>query len=262
MADAIGFPPPLLGKRALRLAILERGGDWLALEKPAGVAVRQHPWDPDRPDLDAALNRQLEAGKPELQRLGAELFGSVFYLDPAISGLALFGTSREGVARLRNGFGSEEMEFEFELVARDRSADEGERRTIEAPLLPHRSKAKMIPSTAKGKKARTRFEKRAEGAAGWSLWTAFASFIRPHQIRAHARLAGLSVMADSDYEGSPAPLLRELKPRARGAGLAKPLFLGPAVHLRRLKPGTGEADCVAPRPQAFDVLLKHLGLPQ
>ena len=37
--------------------------------------------------MDAALNTQLQEGKPELLRRGASLFGSVYYLDPAITGL-------------------------------------------------------------------------------------------------------------------------------------------------------------------------------
>ena len=58
-AAAVGFPPPLLGSAPQRLPILEDAPGWLALEKPAGVGTRAHPWDPHVPDLDQALNLQL-----------------------------------------------------------------------------------------------------------------------------------------------------------------------------------------------------------
>ena len=63
---AVGFPPPLLGEAPIRLPILKDTDGWLAIEKPAGVGMRAHPWDERTPDLDSALNAQLENGKPEL----------------------------------------------------------------------------------------------------------------------------------------------------------------------------------------------------
>ena len=75
--SAIGFPPPVLGKDPLRLPVIADSADWLALDKPAGIGVRDYPWDQQVPDLDTALNLQLRQGKPELKRLEATLFGSV-----------------------------------------------------------------------------------------------------------------------------------------------------------------------------------------
>lgn len=243
----------------MRLAVAGGGADWLALEKPAGVAVRQHPWDAGLPNLDAALNRQLEAGKPELAGLGATLFGSAYYLEPEVSGVAVFGTNRAGVARLRNRFGSGELRFEFLLVARA-APEGGDARESEAPLLPHRSKPKMIPSTAKGKKCRTEFRRIADSGSGWGLWSARTDFFRPHQVRAHAPLAGLSVMGDPLYGGAPAPSLGELKPKRSGPGLRRPAFPGLALHLHRLGMPEAADDCRPALPQPFAALLKLLAL--
>ena len=76
--NLIGFPPGLLRDTPLRIPIISETENWIAFGKPTGVGVRKHPWDVGIPDMDTALNRQLEAGKPELIRLKATLFGSVY----------------------------------------------------------------------------------------------------------------------------------------------------------------------------------------
>ena len=83
----------------------------------------------------------------------------------------------------------------------------------DAPLLQHNVKPKMIPSTAKGKKAFTDFKRIAESPKGWALWEASVDFFRPHQIRAHAVLHEVPVMGDALYGGAEAPTQRELHPK-------------------------------------------------
>ena len=114
--NAIGFPPPLLGEKPLRLPVIAETAAWLALEKPPGVGTRAYPWDTE-PDMDAALNTQLREGKPELLRREASLFGSVYYLDPAITGVAVFAKHREALADLRNHFGSGDCRFRFQFIS-------------------------------------------------------------------------------------------------------------------------------------------------
>ncbi|WP_269525619.1 pseudouridine synthase [Coraliomargarita parva] len=257
-SNAIGFPPPYLGDQPLRLEVLAETDDWIALDKPAGVAIRQHPWNAGVPDMDSALNAQLASGKPELLRRNASAFGSVYYLDPEASGVALFGKTREAVGTLRNCFGSQEMHFVFYCIAG--AADGGECELLcEAPLLPHRVKPKMIPSSAKGKKAWTRFTLVGEGASGLCLWRAECDFLRPHQIRAHAATLGFPLLGDALYGGGSAPSLRDLKPKQRGPGLAGSAFEGLALHLALLEPVDG--DCLrAQVPSSLGVFLRLLGL--
>ena len=256
----IGFPPPLLGERPLRLNVLQETDDWMALDKPAAMGTRAHPWD-ETPDLDKALNAQLAASKPELLRTGARLFGSVYYLDPGISGVALFAKHRDALGALRNCFGSGECRFTFYLLSA-RHADAPSEFQADAPLLPHRVKPKMIPSTAKGKKSFTRFTRLTDSESGWTLWEARADFFRPHQVRAHAATCGIPALGDEVYGGPAAPTVRQLQPRARRTDLDAPVFSGLAIHLAQLELPRGDEVAVieSPRPKPFALLLKRLGI--
>ncbi|WP_169305344.1 pseudouridine synthase [Coraliomargarita akajimensis] len=257
---AIGFPPPLLGDAPQRFAVLGHGAGWLALQKPAGVGVRAHPWDVGVPNLDQALNLQLEAAKPELAAYDAELLGSIYYLEPEVSGVALFATNREALEALRNAFGSGEFRFVFRFVAQlQPGLEEGQLLESDAPLLPHDWKLKMIPSTAKGKKAQTRVRCLSVSSSGWALCEALTCYPRMHQVRAHAAVLGLPVLGDSLYGGPDAPLLRDLMPKKRGPGMAASVFDGLALHLAEVSiPRIGSVVAGLPRP--FEVLLKRLGL--
>ena len=257
--DAIGFPPPLLGESPQRLHLLGETADWLALDKPAGVGTRAHPWD-ETPDLDSGLNLQLNAGKPELQRTGASLFGSVYYLDPEISGVALFAKSREALAGLRNRFGSGQLQFTFRFLAAHRP-ELASGFEADAPLPPHCVKPKMIPSTARGKKCLTQFARLADATHGWTLWEARTGFLRPHQVRAHAAVHGIPVLGDALYGGPLAPTLRQLQPRARKTNPDSVVFHGLAMHLARveLSGNIKELRVESDFPKPFALLLKRLG---
>ena len=261
--DFLGFPPPHLGDAPVRLPVLAERASWLALEKPPGVAARQHPFDAGMPDLDTALNRQLAEGKPELARRGADVFGSVFYLDAALAGIVLFAKTHAALASMRNAFGSSEFRcgFRFVAAAPDDAARDG--RVIEAPLLPHRRKPKMVPSTAKGKKATTTVRPVAT-AGGWALWEAETRFFRAHQVRAHAALAACPVLGDALYQGPAPPALRDLLPHRKGPGLAEPAFRGVAACLFRVVMpdggGRGETEVRMQLPKPMRVLCARLGL--
>lgn len=263
---AIGFPPPLLGEVPLRLPIVANSDHWLALNKPAGAGVRAYPWDEGIPNLDGALNQQLQAEKPELVALDAELFGSIYYIEPEVSGVALFGKSRDAIAQLRNAYGSGEFEFSYLCVSRIHpSATVGEVLEADAPLLPHDWKLKMIPSTAKGKRAQTRFKCLGISTSGWALWEAKTRYPRVHQIRAHAAVLGIALLGDALYGGPDVPLLADLMPKKRGPGMRAAIFTGIALHLKKVRlPLDHEpsaCDSLAEAPKAFSVMLKRLGLP-
>ena len=254
--NAIGFPPQLLGDQPFRLPVLAETEDWLALNKPAGVGVREHPWDPNCRDLDTALNRQLKAAKPELLKRNPELFGSVYHYDAVSSGVALFALRREALAQLRNDYGSGHLSFRFRFISR--AGEQGERIRADAPLLQHNTKLKMIPSSAKGKKSQTDFQQVATTASGWTLWDAQTSFIRPHQIRAHAAVHEIPLMGDSLYGGAEVPSLRDLMPGKRGPGMQAPAFDGIPLHLAAVTLADG-TQIEAVVPKAFEVLQRRLG---
>lgn len=244
----------------MRLSVLAETENWLALDKPAAVGTRAHPWS-EAADLDSALNVQLEAGKPELLRTGANLFGSVYALEPEISGVALFAKHREALADLRNRFGSGECRFTFLFVSA-RQPEAPAEFQADAPLLPHRVKPKMIPSSAKGKKALTTFTRLADTDRGWTLWEARADFFRLHQIRAHAAVHGIPVLGDALYGAVTVPTVRELQPRARRTDLNATVFEGMPIHLSRVQLASAE-DTLAIEsalPKHFKLLLRRLGL--
>lgn len=259
--NALGFPPPLLGEQPLRMPILAEQPDWIALEKPAGVGVRAHPWDPE-PDMDAALNTQLQAEKPELLRCGADIFASVYYLDPAVSGVAVFAKNRDASAELRNRFGSGECRFRFHCITAARKPGMADLLRSDAPLLPHNVKPKMIPSTAKGKKAVTDFQLIAESPKGWALWEATVDFFRPHQVRAHAAVLEIPILGDDLYGGPEAPTQRDLQPRKQRSGSHLPVFHGVAIHLAEVQliPGDAESCIQCEPPKHLRLLYRRMGL--
>lgn len=258
----VGFPPPLLGEQALRLPVLSNGVHYLGLNKPGGIAVREHPWW-NFPDLDTALNKQLESEKPELLRLKASVFGSIYNLEPEISGIVLYAKDRDGLEHLRNEFGSAKMAFRFLFIAPTFSGECEEGFQADAPLLPHNTKPKIIPSSAKGKKATSLFHRLETADSGWSLWEAQVNYFRVHQVRAHFALGGSAILGDLLYGEVEPPLVRDLVATKRGGPrLHIPAFKGLALHLSDLSftAQTGEAVSMhAPLPNAFTVFLKRAG---
>ena len=252
--NAVGFPSPILGEKPLRLPVLAETKDWIALDKPVGFGTRAHPWD-NVPNIDEALNIQLDAGKPELIARGATLFGSIYYLDPAASGISIFAKNREALANLRNRFGSGECSFRFIFISASQSIAKEPYLESSAPLLPHNMKPKMIPSTAKGKKALTKFHRIAESSKGWVLWEARVTFFRPHQVRTHAAVLGIPILGDALYNGPEAPSQRELNPKKQRPALNLPSYQGLALHLTEMQLNT---DC--PRNTIISKPHKHLRL--
>jgi 23S rRNA-/tRNA-specific pseudouridylate synthase len=263
--NSIGFPPGMLADAPFRMPVIGESDGWIAVEKPIGVGMREHPWDAGVPDMDAALNKQLQAEKPELVKRGATLFGSAYYLDPAISGVALFAKNRDSLTELKNLVGSAELRYRFFFVTKARAAGGAKEVVANAPLMPHNTKPKMIPSTAKGKKSTTEFKLLSESSLGWALWEARTSFLRPHQVRVHAAVQELPVMGDVLYAGPEAPLLSALLPNKRTSGIKFPVLDGLALHLREVilpasSEGVAAVTLRAELPRHFRVMLQRMQL--
>ena len=262
----IGFPPGLLGDTPLRIPIIREAEDWIAMEKPVGVGVRKHPWDICVPDMDTALNSQLKTNKPELLKHNATLLGSIYYLEPEISGVSVFAKNREGLVRLRNLVGSEGVQFRFLFVAKAGIVSARTRELIaDEPLLIHNTKPKMIPSTAKGKKTLTSFRLLFESDLGWALWEACTNYIRPHQVRAHAAKHKFPIMGDEIYSGPKAPLLSDSLPQKRRSEVFCSVFNGIALHLYKvILPSLDSTSDVihlfAKLPKHFRLMLQRIQL--
>ncbi|CAI8312033.1 MAG: Uncharacterised protein [Puniceicoccaceae bacterium MED-G32] len=261
-SEAIGFSRGLLSEEPLRIEVLADTPDFIALNKPANISLRQHPWDENIPNLDSALNLQLKEGKPEILALGAKSFGSIFYFEKAISGLALFSKHKKALTFLRNAFGSGLMEFHFQFIAQAEETIE-ENMINETPLIPHRYKFKMVPSTAKGKRARTEFKCLKRGNDSWSLWQAKINYFRPHQLRIHASLSGLHLMNDDLYCGVDAPTYASVGKRKKIGDQDTKIFSDLALTLNSVQFASESADSVhivAEPSKAFKTTLNYLGL--
>lgn len=261
-SKAIGFPEGLLSDLPLRIEVLADTPDFIALNKPANISLRQHPWDDNVPNLDTALNSQLKVGKPEILALDAQSFGSVYYYEKAISGLALYSKHKESLAFLRNAFGSGLMEFHFQFIAQADEAIE-ESMINETPLIPHRYKFKMVPSTAKGKRARTEFKCLKRGNDSWSLWQAKINYFRPHQLRIHASLSGLQLLNDDLYRGVDAPTYASVGKRKKIGDTNTKIFSDLALTLNTLQFSSESSEnmhLVAEPSKAFKASLNYLGL--
>ena len=233
--DFIGFPPPLLGERPLRLAVLHHGDGLLALDKPSGISAAPHPWYLDMPHLDVAINEQVQAGKPELERLGIEGVHAVFHCEPYYSGVMLFATDSDSAEYYRNQYGSALMELTLQLICKPSEGDS--ERQCELPLAQHWGiQQRMVVSSATGKKAQTAFRE-LERIGSYALWEATLRYHRLHQILIHASEVGLPIVGDGIYAREQELLLSRIKRgyRLDGSGEERPIYDGPIIRLSQLK---------------------------
>lgn len=220
--DFIGFPPPLLGERPLRLPVVACADGLLVLEKPSGVIPERNQWYPRAPSLADALQYQLEQGKPELARVGLQKgqgIAAVVQHEPDIPGLALLSYGAEARERYREAYGSYHFELAFQFLTRAR----GEEDTLEIdlPIAKHRTQPRALISHTTGKKAQTRFT-RLMRFGRYTWWEARTRYYRMDQIPLHAVEAGLPIVGEMTY------------------GREQPVFLSQLKRGYRQKPGAVE----------------------
>lgn len=252
---AIGFPAPLLGDASVRLPVWFVGGGLVALGKPPGVGVDAHPLELGVPTLVAALAAQCEAGKPELKAFGIESPYGVYHLDAALSGIALIACDKDSAAHFRNVYGSAQMRFTYQFLARGQPR-EGDKFICELPLAVHSHENRMLVSHKTGKQAVTEF-RRLKNYGEWCMWEATTNYPRLHQIRVHTMEHRLQIMGEDLYAEVPLIYLSSLKKkRYLGRDQEKPLYAALALHL-----ATVEVEGIrieAPLPRKFSVLLNKL----
>ncbi|MEM9226595.1 MAG: pseudouridine synthase [Verrucomicrobiota bacterium] len=228
----IGFAPPLLGDKPVRLGVLaHEPGQWLALDKPAGMLVEAHRWHPDLPPLMPALQAQAEAGKRELSPYGLREVGAIYRMEPELSGVLLLAATEGARTQLREAYGSGQLELRFTFLAK---TDGGPpERVCELPVAVHRIQSRALVSHDSGKKARTLFT-RLEQVGNYTWWEARVSYLRVHQVRLHAAEVGLPIVGDRRYRGERPILLSRIKKTYRSRGEERPLYAGICLHLEEL----------------------------
>jgi RluA family pseudouridine synthase len=153
---------------APELAIIREAGDWIAVDKPAGM--------PTQPTHDRK-QRSLE----ELLRLRFREIWLVHRLDTPTSGVVLFAKTAAAAARLSALFAAGEIRKTYLAILEGEIAEE---RVVETPV--------------QGKNARTTFRPlRVDGNT--TLVEAIIETGRTHQIRIHAQSIGHPVAGDRRY---------------------------------------------------------------
>ena len=150
------------------LAIIRESGDWIAVDKPAGM--------PTQPTRDRE-QRSLE----ELLRLRFREIWLVHRLDTPTSGVVLFARTAEAAAALSALFANGEI-----------------RKTYLAILEGEIGEERVVDTAVQGRSARTTFRPlRYDGNA--TLVEAIIETGRTHQIRIHAQSIGHAVVGDRRY---------------------------------------------------------------
>jgi len=238
----IGFPTPLLGNAPLRLPVAEIGEGLLALALPGGLLSEAHPFYGKRVSVIAALQAQLRASKPELERLGLEVAKAINFIEPEVSGLLLVGINKAGVEQWRNVFGSRQLTFTYEFVAAANPELPGEL-VCELPIARHKQEARMLISHKTGKKSRTAFQRIAE-QEGYCLWEAKMDLPRMHQVRLHAAEVGLAIPGEQLYGQCEQLTWAALKGRS-ARGQVGVIVDRPLIHLARIEGGAGFSEIEA-----------------
>ena len=256
---AIGFPAGMLGEIALRVPVLAGGPGWVALDKPAEVAVEDHPWQDGAPTLLGCLRSQLEAGKPEMTRLGLAEPAAVVGPEPELSGVAILADRAGSLAAWREALGSGAFELGYEMLARtDDAPDEGG--LCDLPLRHDETRRRTTVSHRNGKQSETRFAA-GERLGDWRLWTATCSLARRDQVQAHAAECGIRIAGELRYGRAGRVTLSETIAHGRlNKGGDRPLHRGVLLRLAWVSGAVGgQAFRVeAPQPDEFAVTLRRL----
>ncbi|GGI68391.1 RNA pseudouridine synthase [Polymorphobacter multimanifer] len=183
---------------SLPFTILHLGADWLAIDKPAGLAVHPGPRTP----------HSLEDHLPALARLLGQRRPPVLMhrLDRDTSGCLLLARTVGGRRWLAQAFEARQVEKTY-LAQLDAlpEADAGE---IDAPLAKISTVEagwRMVVDTVRGKAARTRWRVLDRDTRLVAMMPATG---RTHQLRVHATLIGGAIIGDSVYGRAAAGGLR------------------------------------------------------
>lgn len=260
MSDPIKLSSPAT-REFWEIPVLWEDDHLLALAKPPGLLTSPDRADPERPSLMPLLHAGIKQGKAWAQARGLSYLVNAHRLDFETSGVLLLARSKPVLVALANLFGANLPVRIHLALAQGTPANpqfESEARLAPHPVIPGR----MRVDSRHGKWSRTQFEV-VERFRDCTLLRCRPITERIHQIRVHLQQAGLPVVGDRLYGGSPL-LLSRLKPdyRLKPRRTERPLISQAALHAERLElahPVTGAPLAItAPWPKDFSVAVKYL----
>jgi len=176
------------------LVVLAEGAGWVAVDKPAGMAV--HPLEPDE---TGTLLNALVARWPAMQGTGEGGLrsGILHRLDLDTSGAMLFATEEEAWDRLRGAFARHEMTKIYRALVAGAAPDEG-RIDLRLVVAQHKPAFVKVAEGRGGKPTRMGF-RTVERFARASLVEVSLETGFLHQVRVGFADAGHPVLGDAVY---------------------------------------------------------------
>ncbi|MDX1952806.1 MAG: RluA family pseudouridine synthase [Verrucomicrobiota bacterium] len=248
-------------KEFWKIPILFEDETLLAIDKPACLLVSPDRYDPERPNIMKLLHADI-ARNAEWSRLRKiSYLANVHRLDFETSGVLLLVKAKPALIHLADQFGSEKPHKRYVTLVQGHPPEE--MFEVDAKIAMHPIKVGLMRVDPKqGKRSRTKFET-VEHFKSYTFLNAFPETGRTHQIRVHAKHAGVPIVGDELYGGAPL-LLSNLKKNysfKRGEE-ERPLMGRVALHAESLTithPVTGsEITIDAPMPKDLEVSIKYL----
>lgn len=170
------LPDPLL-------SVLYEDDDIIAIDKSYGFNAHTN-------DSKLEHGDAIEDGLIEIyeKQLGQKLH-IIHRLDQTTTGVMIFGKTQDTAKKYKEFFYDREVKKNYLFITKNKSAQQTY--VMDQPII------------HKGKELEAKTElKFLNSSSGFSLWQANPYTGRNHQIRIHAKVAGLSIYGDSKYEGA------------------------------------------------------------